>query len=947
MKKICIAILVFIFGYQQLFAQQISQKENKWLPYFEFDASKFKNPPLEFGPFMRWWWPGNDVTAEELKREINLFADNSFGGVEIQTLFLGAPMGNSEAASRVFGWDTPSYYENVKVVMEEAKKRGVIVDMTNGSGWPTGGSYLSVDDSFLTLASSSVDVKGDKPLTLAIPTVANNTGVPSKFVALLAAKPLSEDNSTNDKTVKLDPASTIILTEKITGDSLYWNAPEGEWKIIAFWSKPNSTSGSMTASRQQGPILDHLDSTKVIKNYDYLFGQRTGIEAYYGNPLRAIFTDSYEFAVDRHFSPDFLAIFKERRGYDITPWLPANMQKGYNYVSYKNPNAPPDYSFGSEDWRLRYDYDLTISELFRDHFIKASRNWTETRGLLFRNQCYGMNMDLIENAGYSSIPETESMLGKEVVMKIMTSGAHLYNRPVITSESVVFQKKAYVTTPLDVKLSVDKLFAAGVNQIIYHGVPYSYFNDETTVAGWFPFGLSYANFSSNLGEGNFFWKYQKNINDYIKRTQYLLRSGKSMAEVLIYFPFINVEGFPSNPEEIMTNGDIKENNTGFFRPSEKNEWAMNFYVLINKLEANGITWDWVNDASITVATLDADKNIQIRGNKYQALILADVPLMNLQTAFQINKLAGEGMNLLVIGDLPAKQPSYLDWEKNDKETGRQISLAVKSARSRHINNPSELTEWIKTLKLDISFGNEYSFIRQTKRTLTDGSRIHFMWNKSDQWQSISLNLDKTYKNAFWFDAENGNIIKVNDLKNASYLITPYGSIILFANTGKSLSANILSVPAPEFTAANELLTIAKWDIDVASFSQKNVNLFDWKDNEQLKFSLEMGRYRSTFNITNLKSSNTFFVDLGKVGYTAEVFINGQFAGNLIYPPYTLEISKYLKEGENSIEVNVTPSLLNNFIGEANKGNNAYSAFKGTDKDLMSEGLIGPVRILKK
>ena len=85
----------------------------------------------------------------------------------------------------------------------------------------------------------------------------------------------------------------------------------------------------------------------------------------------------------------------------------------------------------------------------------------------------------------------------------------------------------------------------------------------------------------------------------------------------------------------------------------------------------------------------------------------------------------------------------------------------------------------------------------------------------------------------------------------------------------------------------------------------------------------------------------------KVGYTAEVFINGQFAGNLIYPPYTLEISKYLKEGENSIEVNVTPSLLNNFIGEANKGNNAYSAFKGTDKDLMSEGLIGPVRILKK
>ena len=40
---------------------------------------------------------------------------------------------------------------------------------------------------------------------------------------------------------------------------------------------------------------------------------------------------------------------------------------------YKNPNAPPDYSFGSEDWRLRYDYDLTISELFRDHFIRQAK----------------------------------------------------------------------------------------------------------------------------------------------------------------------------------------------------------------------------------------------------------------------------------------------------------------------------------------------------------------------------------------------------------------------------------------------------------------------------------------------------------------------------------------------------------------------------------------------
>ncbi len=46
--------------------------------------SSFKNPPLFFAPFVRWWWPGNDVETNELQREMNLFARHHIGGVEIQ-----------------------------------------------------------------------------------------------------------------------------------------------------------------------------------------------------------------------------------------------------------------------------------------------------------------------------------------------------------------------------------------------------------------------------------------------------------------------------------------------------------------------------------------------------------------------------------------------------------------------------------------------------------------------------------------------------------------------------------------------------------------------------------------------------------------------------------------------------------------------------------------------
>lgn len=943
-------ILGFLFGTYFVQSQTSKVPANKWFPVYDFETAQFQKPAQKFGPFARWWWPGNDVTKQELQREINLFADHAFGGVEIQTLSLFVPMLSAEVKERVLSWDSPEYYGNVATVMKEAQKRGLTVDMTNGSGWPTGGSYLLPEDGFLNLAYASKDIVGGKLISTAVPFVENTTGVPSKLQAVLAVKARSEQ-ADGTKTILLDASSTQVLTANVKNDTLHWDAPAGNWKIIAFWSKPQSTGGSMTASSKQGPVLDHLDSLKVIKNYDYLFGNRTGLQPYFGNPMRAIFTDSYEFAVDRHYSVDFLSFFKKQRGYDATLWLPANMQKGYNYASFKNPNAAPDFSFGSEDWRLRYDYDLTLSELLEENFIKTSSRWTEKRGLLFRTQAYGMNMDMIANAGHASIPETESMLGPEAILKIMASGAHLYNRLVLSSESVVFSGRAYMTTPQKIRLAVDKLFSAGVNQIIYHGVPYRYTTGEIMPAGWYPFGNM---FSSNLGEGNIFWKYQKEINEYIGRTQYALRSGKPRADVLIYFPFMNVDGMPYNPGEILTKGYMEGIEPPFpnskAKPltaseTEKEIWAGKVYPVINLLEANGITWDWVNDASIQEAKLDRDKQINIRGNRYQALILPDISVIQLKTAKQISALAKNGMNFLVTGTIPTKQPSFLNWEINDKLTAREIAAALKCKNSVHTQNPNALAAWLKTLNLPVKFKDKYTFTRQVQREMSDGSRIQFIWNKSDAWQLFSLVLDKKYKNACWLNAETG-LISAADLQNVTYTIPPYTSIILYASTNNQIASELLSKPEPIVYQAKEVFKIEKWDVSSDSVSVKYTSLFDWKNNEQFKFSSGEGLYRSTFQLNEVVPQAAYFIDLGKVFFTAEVVINGRSAGKRIYSPYSLNVTNLLRPGENTIEVRVTPGQLNGFIGEAERGNKLYSIFR-RNTGLMSSGMVGPVILYQK
>ena len=185
MKKVLIGLL--LFWATDVFAQKDTVLKHAWLKTFDFKLSAFTNPPLQFGPLARWWWPGNFVEPTELKREINLFADNHFGGVEIQPLNLFIP-GGADVREKVQSWDTPDYYANVIAVMQEARKRGLIVDMTDGSGWPPGGAYLSPDDGFLTLDFAHAEVKGNCIIAIRVPPVGNSAGGTMKLQAVVAAK---------------------------------------------------------------------------------------------------------------------------------------------------------------------------------------------------------------------------------------------------------------------------------------------------------------------------------------------------------------------------------------------------------------------------------------------------------------------------------------------------------------------------------------------------------------------------------------------------------------------------------------------------------------------------------------------------------------------------------------------------------------------------------------
>lgn len=951
--------------------------EERWLKTYSFEAASFKNPLSMYSPFTRWWWPGNDVNQTELVRELNVMADNGFGGVEIQPLVRGMNQSpKPDELARIQSWDTPAFYDNIRAVLGQAKRLNLTVDMNDGSGWSTGGPHLTAEDNFLTLNHARITVEGGKLIEMEVPRASmEHKGPPAGSVSLanlqlkyskvdpslarlqrvLAAQQIKGGPFDTEKTLQLDSSTVIDITAKVHNGHLSWKAPLGEWQIIAFWSFPSGEMPKWIAKADKGFVPNHFDSNTVRKNYDHLFGSRTGLQPFYGNPLRAVFNDSYEFQVDRHYSTDLFEVFKKNRGYDISTWLPANLQAGYNNHAENGiyPNEKPYFAFSPEDWRIRYDYDLTLSDLLQTHFFDVSRSWLESKGMLHRTQSYGLPMDVIAAAGNSSIPETEQLYaqGSEIFMKIITSGAHLYNRPVTSVEAIVYRLRSEMMTPQKIKISADKAFAAGVNQLIYHGTAYQYLNTDYGKDGWNPFDSPYTPFmtySSNIKEKDNFWKHMKQVNKYVQRTQYALRAGKPKTDVLIYYPLLGVDNnLPiSNPEEILISGFLKgvePENVGASaltrKDSETLAWFNNVTTTVNLLEAAGVTWEMVNDASLQQAILK-DGEIDIRGNKYQALLLVHEPYIQLASAKRINDLTKQGGRLLVVGKIPEKQPSFLNYITNDALTKQLLTEATKQVNGLIASTDNELDTWISQLPQKLRFAEKYTFTRQIEREMPDGSRLKFLWNKSDQWQNITINTNSSLPSSYWIDADKGTICK--DTNNQlSYRLPPYGTVMLYA-TKNPLPAEVLTISNPSNDAGQTIANLINWTVKAGSAIATNTTLFDWRNNPSFVYQSADGVYTTTLKLDKKISGKQYLLDLGTVYFTADVYVNGKLAGKRPYFPYILDVTDQIKVGSNQIEVHVTPTQRNESIGAALGGDLNFAQYKGQENTLMPAGLLGPV-----
>lgn len=446
----------------------------------------FAEPPDDARIMMRWWWFGAAVTKPELERELRAMKDGGIGGVEVQPVY-PLVLDDAEAGVRNLPYLSDEFIDALRFAAQKARDLGLRMDITLGSGWPYGGPHIGITEAAGRLRCDRVAVSSTT-VSVPLPSLENGEKLIAAFLVSQGGSKQLNDINTGSRLRVAGEAGTVLF----------------------FISSRTGQQVKRPAVNADGFVLDHYDRG-AIEHHLKIAGERL-MQAFGPHPPYAVFSDSLE-VYGSDWTPDLLDEFRKRRGYDLTPFLPALVG-----------------DIGERTAAVRHDWGKTLTELAEERYLTPIREWAHRHGTLFRSQTYGIPPVILSSNALVDLPEGEGSQWRMFTpTRWAASASHLYGRLVTSSETWTWlHSPSFRATPLDMKAEADLHFLQGVNQLIGHGWPYS--PPSAGEPGWRFYAAAVFN------DHNPWWPVMPEVTKYLQRVSFLLRQGKAANDVAVYLP---------------------------------------------------------------------------------------------------------------------------------------------------------------------------------------------------------------------------------------------------------------------------------------------------------------------------------------------------------------------------------------------------------------------------
>jgi len=866
----------------------------------------FAAPPDDARVMMRWWWFGPAVAKPEIEREILAMKAGGIGGFEIQPVYPLA-LDDAEKGFRNIPYLSADFLDAVSFASKTANDNGMRIDMTLASGWPYGGKHVPVDEASARLKVVAVDVAGGAT-SVACPSIGNGESLLAVFAG--------------EGTVRQYEAGKLKRLSAESGcERLKMESTPGPRVAVFYLEGRTGQQVKRAAVDAEGFVLDHL-SERAVADHLKTVGEPL-MKAFGDKPPYAVFSDSLE-VYGANWTDDLPAEFKKRRGYDVLDHLP-QLTHGTDEASAE----------------VRHDWGATLTELVNERYLTPVDAWAKAHGTKFRSQTYGDPPVSMSSNSLVALPEGEGpQWNRFSFTRWATSASHLYGRPVTSAETWTWlHSPPFSATPLDMKAEADRFFLEGVNQLIGHGWPYT--PPGVAEPGWNFYAAAVFN------DHNPWWIVMPDVTKYLQRVSYLLRQGKPANDVAVLLP----------EDDAYTKFDTSKVSLSA---------EMGQYItpsLTQQILGAGHNFDYVDAASI-----------EKMGIPYPVLVMPHVERISPTTLKAIAAYVEHGGKVIAVGSTPDRAPGFEDAARVSDVVKSASKKLFNGAGARLVSGDEEVGAALhEALKPDFSSSAaDLGFIH---RKLEDGD-VYFLANTGNQGIATVVSFGASRKYISVWNPQTGVARALQDAPSKATLAPyeseivvfsdePLGNIVQEAHGSASMIADLTKGWTVHFPAEGKQ----------AGFEEKTDASHSWSDDERARYFSGVATYVKAVRVTAADLTGVVTLDFGEgsaveanpdvksgmralltgpIRDAAVVLVNGKRVGSLWHPPYALDITAELHEGENRIEIEVANTAVNMLAGRAPTDYHLLNARYGErftpmnaeDIKVLPSGIVGTVHLME-
>ena len=731
-----------------------------------------------------------------------------------------------------------------------------------------------------------------------------------------------DQSEPSDEDLVLTNDKIIDISDKLSEDGiLKWEAPEGEWTILRMGMATTGIKNGPAAPNAMGLEVDKINKKALRQHFEGFVGAiLESMPAGERKAFKYVVADSYETG-SQNWTDDFEDSFKKTYNYDPKFFLPVMTGRIVNSVEESN--------------RFLWDLRRLVADKVAVEYVGGLREICEENGLKLWVENYGhwgFPSEFLKYGGQSHLVGgefwAEGDLGS-IECRAAASAAHIYGKTQVSAESYTAGGEPFMRHPGRLKKKGDWSFTEGINHPVFHVYIQQPYEDKVPgVNAWF---------GTEFNRHNTWFNKAKPWVDYQRRSQYMLQQGKYVADVAYFI------------------GEDAPKMTGVTNPAMPDGYSFDYInadVIMNRLS--------VKDGRLTLPD----------GLSYKILVLPEVETMRPELLEKIESLVVQGA--VIMGNAPKKSPSLQNYPEAD-ESVEKLSKKIWGEN----NDNTKVIDYgagkvFPYMKLDLAMeqlGILPDFKTDTEQPVLwihrsmPGKDIYFITNQSDEKISFEAFFRVTGMQPELWDATTGTTRALPDFSETEnhtkipLQLEPAESGFIVFSKGELKNKN---EQFQNYEPTRILSTIqGKWDVqfknEITGIDKKMQmdTLMDWiqsKDND-IKYFSGSAKYRNSFNLEEKPTTNKIFLDIGKADVLANIKINGTEVGGLWTAPWRIEVTDYLIEGKNELEIEVTNLWVNQLIedsGRSEEEKKTWTLAKRNyerESSLQPSGLKGPVKLL--